>query len=528
VNQLVASLRIPGFALEALLRVEPRLRAVPCALLDSASGNDPAASGKATIRETNRPAAEAGVHPGMTVVHARARCPQIHLLARAPEAEQSLARQLLDRTRNLAPKSESTAPGHLLLDLSTLPKARQAPDSWCRECLATLVPLGVPARLALAAHPDLARLATRWPPLCARLEFRGPDPHILPPPVPQPVGPDSLRPLPIDFLDVLFPPDSLQLLAQLGIRTLDEFLELPLHERNERFGPAARLLHRLLFHPDPQPLQHTQTTEKFQQAIDFEYPIQSSQVLLFHFKRMIETTASRLRSHHRQAVALVVELGFAAASGHHRMLRLPEPSLDVAVLLGPVRVHLESLRLPEPVTGAALEAEPGLPVESQPQFFDSPLPDPHRLSETLARLESMLGPEAVGIPVRIDTHRPDSFRIEPYDPRKRMASETTWPPHALRPPALPLRRFRPPPEVVVTTAPHARGTARLPIPAAVASGPRRGQIMRLRGPFLLSGAWWENATAWRQAEWDAELDSGHLLRLAFLPPTSWRLEGCYE
>ncbi len=508
------------------MRHEPRLRASPCAMVSSAgSGSGERERSKAALLEINRPAAAAGIRPGMSAVHALARCPALRLLGRDPAAERRLARQLHELAHTLAPRVEFPAPDSLLLDVSTLPDARRAPGDWLLATLEAFVPLGVPVRIAMAGHPELASLATRSPATSASLEFNGPEAIITASATPQPVGPEHLLALPIHHLAHHLGPDSLRLLDPLGIQTLGEFIQLPLHDRNERFGPGARRIHQLLHHPTPRPVAHQQITGKCRYSIDFECDVQSSQVLVFHFKRLLESIVSNLAETHRLAVALRMELFFGSAPPHRRLLRLPEPTLDSAALLGPVRAHLESLVLGAPATGIALEAEPGMAVERQPRFFERTLPDPHRLSATLARLESLLGPEAVGVPVRADTHRPDSFRLRPFDPGETgvpVASDS--PPVATTHPGLPMRRFRPAPALAVATESVTGG---LPRPLALLSGPHRGRVVDSRGPFPLSGRWWEPDSAWRQAEWDIELESGHLLRLAYVPPDSWRLEGAY-
>jgi hypothetical protein len=130
----------------------------------------------------------------------------------------------------------------------------------------------------------------------------------------------------------------------------------------------------------------------------------------------------------------------------------------------------------------------------------------------------------VGIPVRLGGHRPDSFRVEPFQPGGRVepGGGEDWAGALL---AVPLRRYRPAFAVAVAAEPGSGGAA--PRPLALLSGPRRGRVLRARGPFALSGHWWDAGSAWRQAEWDLELESGHLLRLALVPPECWRLEGEY-
>jgi len=499
------------------------LREQPCAVIDPAQPDDRARA-KAPLLAINPAAARAGIHPGMSAVQALARCPELTTLNRHPASEREFASQLRELAHTLAPRVEAAAPDSLLLDVATLPAARRHPIDWLNATLEALASLGAPVHAALAGNPQLARLASLADETSARLHFEGPEPAITPSAALQPIAPDQLHPLPLSLLvHFELEAEHLGLFQQLGLHTLGDFARLPAQALGERFGASVRRLHELLHDQTRQPITHHAKPEQCLELIDFEHEINSSEVLIFYLKRLLKTIVPKLCFQHRAAVALRLELDFADASAHRRILRLPEPTSDPELLLRPLQVHLESLQLPGPVTGLLVEAVAGLPGTAQHHLFERALRDPHRLATTLARLESILGPDAVGIPVRVDSYRPDSFRMEPFNPGG-AAVELVECPGDLAPPPLPLRRFRPPLTLAMATEPGRGGLQR---PLAVLSGPLRGRVARFRGPFPLSGHWWDPEAAWQQAEWDVELDSGHLLRLALTPPDEWRLEGEY-
>lgn len=518
-----SALHLPAFPLEALLRSQPVLRGQPCAVIDPAQPDDRTRA-KAPLLAVNPPAARAGIHPDMSAIQALARCPELTTLDRHPDIERELASQLRELAHTLAPRVEAAASDSLLLDVATLPAARSDPSGWLNTTLDALASLGIPVQAALADNPQLAHLASLADETSARLDFEGPEPVITPSASSQPVAPDQLHPLPLSLL-VHFglEAEHLGLFRQLGLQTLGDFARLPAQALGERFGSSVRRLHELLHDQIRHPITHHEKPEKYFETIDFEYEINSSEILIFYLKRLLQAIVSKLCVQRRAAVALRLELGFGAAPAQRRMFRLPEPSSDPVLLLRPLQVHLESLQLPGPVTGLLLEVVAGLPGAAQHHLFERALRDPHRLAATLARLESILGPDSVGIPVRADSHRPDSFRMEPFNPGAAVV-EAADRPGELAPPPLPLRRFRPPLTLAMATE-SGRGGLRRPL--AVLSGPRRGRVARFRGPFPLSGHWWDPDSAWQQIEWDVELDSGHLLRLAMVPPDEWRLEGEY-
>lgn len=517
-----SALHLPAFPLEALLRLQPELRHRPCAVIDPAR-NSHRSRARAPLLAANHHAATTGIQPGWPATRALARCPALTLLDRSSAAEADARAALLALARTLAPRFELTAPDTLTLDLTSIPAARHSPADWSTRTLESLVPLGLPVRLAIATDPDIARLATCSPTTAATLDFDGPEPAATPAATPPPVTPADLHHLPLSLLaSFQLEPENLNLFAQLGLATIGHFARLPPHDLAARLSPRAATLHALLHHPPQRPLQLAQNPEKFLQVVDIEYSLTSSSLLVFHCKRLLHGLAASLAARDRVATALRLALWLDGGGVVRRELRLPEPTRREEWLLRPVEAWLEDVALSAPVVGIELEAAPQQPGAAAQDLFERGVADPHRLAHTIARLEGLLGPDAVGVPVRADSHRPDAFRLLPFAVGTPPPA-TTEPAAAVPPPALPLRRLRPPLTVMVAAEPHRR----LPRPLALLGGPHRGRIRRSRGPFPLSGAWWEPLDAWQSAEWDVETETGRLLRLAFTPPDNWQLEGEY-
>jgi protein ImuB len=63
-------------------------------------------------------------------------------------------------------------------------------------------------------------------------------------------------------------------------------------------------------------------------------------------------------------------------------------------------------------------------------------------------------------------------------------------------------------------------------PAHVRSTETSGKIIAQRGPYLLSGNWWDEKS-WRRAEWDLQLQNGELIRLQERDGV-WKIDGVYD
>src|SRR4051812_24087987 len=101
---MFAVIFIPDFALQAVLRHEPDLRAKAVALVDG-TGSKP------EIVESTAAAKQAGVIATLTPSQAMARCGNLIIKSRSPAQEASATELLLQTAYAFSPVIEATAPG---------------------------------------------------------------------------------------------------------------------------------------------------------------------------------------------------------------------------------------------------------------------------------------------------------------------------------------------------------------------------------------------------------------------------------
>lgn len=514
------ALHLHAPALEAVLRHRPETRRRPCALAGPAGPRT--AGGAETLLAANPAAARRGVVPGLHPTRALARCPELQILERDPESETRALRELLEAAESLTPDFELTRPDTLLLAIPPPPSDIRPPlDADARRRLEAL---GMPLRIAVGPTPDLAHLFALGDATGHRLVFRGPDSRW------KPAAAGTLRQLlhrlPLALARELPDPAPLDALEPWGVRSLGELAELPRQGLAERLGPPLLQLHDLLHGKHPRPLTLFKTIETFDSIESFEHSIHESQALIFRVQRLIQTILPRLRSRYQSVSIIRLNLSLETLPEHVWRISLPEPSADPAVLLRAIATHLETLRLPAPVTALKLSLTPAVAPDGQHDLFHRGIRQPHRLADTFVRLTHLLGEDRIGIPVPEFTHRPDAFHLLPPATLFRPGAAAA-PPGASSAAArtsLPLSRFRPPPEIAVAW--EADGAR--PVPLALLTGPHRGRVTDRHGPFPLSGDWWDPARRWNRLEWDLRLESGELLRLAHLPPETWTLQGRYR
>jgi protein ImuB len=110
---MFASLYIPHFGLQAVLRHQPDLRSRPVAVIA-------AESLKTAVVEFNSAAKSFGVCLGLTATQALARCSELVIVPRSPMQEDAATEILLQTASAFSPSIESTAPGVCILELKGL------------------------------------------------------------------------------------------------------------------------------------------------------------------------------------------------------------------------------------------------------------------------------------------------------------------------------------------------------------------------------------------------------------------------
>ena len=331
------------------------------------------------------------------------------------------------------------------------------------------------------------------------------------------------------------------ILHKWGIHTLGQLAALDKEQLGARLGPEAIRMWERANGRSSRLLKLIRPPESFHESFEFEREIETAEPLLFMLRRFLEQLAVRLAAIYLVAKELTLRITFAnsrqdepAVAGkqsYERVFKIPQPTNDVDLLFRMLQTHLENFRSEHPIVAVALSAEPIKPAGEQFGLFETTLRNPHQLSETLARLTALLGGDRIGTPVLEETHRPDAFRMQPFrwdivesassavarakeDVPSGQSFDALRTAHA----TAALRRFRP---AVSASVLQDEDT-----PAHVRSAEMSGKIIAQRGPYFLSGNWWDEKS-WARAEWDLQLQNGELVR-AHERDGVWKIDGIYD
>jgi protein ImuB len=458
----------------------------PVALLDTEGSR---------IIEVNPVAAAAGIEIGVTTSLALARTSELQLFAPATELEHQQQSALLQLCYRYSPYLENTAAGVCTLDLQG--RKDHNPEWWARELLAQWRSFGFIGQIGIGPNPEVAWQAAK----------------IANPFLQVTAESNLLQSLPLESLNPS--PYLFDILRNWGVRTLGALTRLPREEIGQRLGLEGLSLWDRAAGKSKNVLKQTQPPETFIETVDLEHRLETLEPLLFLLRRFLERLTLRITAVYRFIAEIRLTLALDDGEKIVRNLQIPAPTRDVEALFRIASQYLDTVQTSAPIVGFELEAIPSNPGQNQFDLFQSGLKDPNRFFQTLARLAALLGNDQVGIPEKLNTHKPDSVRLRmpTFDWSGTDQAENKH----LRI-GVPLRRYRPAIPVEVQLNKEK--------PTWICGHTVTGQVRVARGPWRTSGNWW-NADRWDMQEWDVELEDGALYRLA-LNAGRWVIVGVYD
>ncbi len=415
--------------------------------------------------------------------------------------------------REFSPRLEVHGDREISLDLSGLARLFGDARTIAEELRRTAADRGLRVRVAIAATRVTARLLVHHR---AGLTIAEPGTEAA-----------VLAPLPLSLLTVVAPGDGIRMadtLRRWGLRTLGDVAALPPDDVAARLGQDGVAWQRCARGDDARPLVPAVPEERFEQALDLEWPIEGLEPLSFVLGRLMDPLSAHLERRGRGAAVLHVRLHLVTRVVHERSLQLPAPMRDARALRTLALLDLESHPPGAAIDRVVVAVDPTPGRVVQFSLLTRPLPSPEQLSTLNARLAALMGDGRCGSPVLADTWQPGAFAMQPFaprdegppDPRSRGDAES-HPSDDLRDsasprsvaPALALRRFRMPAPARV------RVEDGRPVRVAIdRRGFGGGRVETAAGPWRTSGAWWvDGGAAWDRDEWDVSLSDGVSYRI---------------
>jgi protein ImuB len=493
-----ASIFVPNFIWQAVVRAEPELRERALALID---GNPPFRK----VVAMNEKAARAGIQLGMTKANAE-QFTGIAIRARSRVLEKAAHAALLDIGWSISPRIEDTAEDAIALDVAGLNYLFKSEEEIGEELVRRSRECGLMVRAAIAANVETAAVAA----------------HGFPGITVIPAGQEAKRlsELPVG---VLSPSDkTAETLRRWGVHTCGAFAGLPVLRLSERLGQEGVRLHALARGERARSLSIAEPGLMFEEEMELADAVEALDPLSFLLGRMLDQLCTRLTARALAAGAIQIRLelqpsaenaidarqdSFFEQRGpglYETQLQLPVPTRDSKMLLKLLRLRLQFHPPTAAIQKIKLTAEAVRPRATQSGLFLPSFPDPERLEITIARIANVVGEGNVGAPSLVDTHRPGAFQVERFAASLEITKtrrggnngDVQGRPRELFKIPTSFRTFRP--------AIPAKLAVEKGVPATVIFQSACGDVLAASGPWRTSGGWWQE-DFWNHEEWDLQI-----------------------
>lgn len=522
-TRLYACLYVPDFAVAVLLRDERNLQTPPALVFTGAEPNQ-------VVYSANTVARSAGVREGMSVAQAQARfavakLPEAGRLEMHPRDEQVEARtqrELLETALTTSPRVEDSAPGLLVVDLAGLENPHASADILHQK----VEQLGLPVHVAVSQNRFVA--------LCAARTHEGVT-HIFPH-----QAQAFLKDLPLDILPL--EEKERTVFARWGIGKVGELARLPLDSLVTRFGERGACLAKLARGDDDTLFSAWQKPSIFEEGQEFDWPVGDLDQLSFPLADLLRNLCARLRTHGFAAESVRVALKRSDGVVFERIVALSYPLAEPQTLLKLVRLDLAAHPPGEMVEGVVVAVRPTPQRFLQHNLFLPARPRPEKLAVTLVRLTHLVGPDRVGSPAVVDTHRPRAFAVAAFVPpregrRTSAAATSTARKRSLLAPTTNAQKERAAPESLYPRrlamafrcfrpAVAAEVILQGKQPRYVNGGDISGSVQAYAGPWRVCGEWWSD-DVWAYEEWDVEVGAQLYRVCCELASRSWHIAGVY-
>ena len=340
----------------------------------------------------------------------------------------------------------------------------------------------------------------------------------------------------------------LDVLWRLGIRTLGDLAALSEADVLGRFGWLGLLAHRLAWGLDDHPLQTEVVGEDADAVAEIDPPADRIETVAFTARALADDMLARLNRDGLDCMCVDIEAHSDSGHASHRRWR-HEFRFGAADIVDRVRWQLEGwYRSPERPTGpiTLIRMTPCVVAPSdgrQLGMWGATSATDERAARVLARVQGLLGVEAVTVPRLASGRRPaDTGRRLPYDAaarsqeakktkKKAKAADAPWP--GRLPPPQPAVVLAQPEPITVTDCGGApvtvggRGEASAPPWQVTNSRGDRRRVVSWTGPWPLDERWWRPSVRRRQARFQMVLDDGSA-HLCVLESGRWWREATYD
>ncbi len=324
-------------------------------------------------------------------------------------------------------------------------------------------------------------------------------------------SPDTFQKLPLSDLPI--ERDTLNVFTDLGLRRVEDLIEIPREELIGRYGREFEEIIDIAEQKSSAVLTPNLKESESSWSYLLDSPVEDFEQLIFLLNHGLDDLFVRIAHIGLSTEQLDLLFELSNRTKRKYQIKTSFPTLERSFWLKLINLRV-SLDPPEAgIKAVNVIAHFTKPRPSQTGLYAVSRPEPQSLLLTVNKLKKLVGEENVGVPVIIDQRAAEAFTLDAEAMPAGRESIESGPAK----PIIAFSYFRPPirAEVLVREG-------RL---VFLRTKYFSGHVIEYSGVWRANSKWWENS--WKTQEWDVEVEAQGVYRLCKVGH-EWFLIGEYD
>jgi len=322
---------------------------------------------------------------------------------------------------------------------------------------------------------------------------------------------NEFQQLPLEDLDI--EQDTLNVFSDLGIRRIEELLQIPTNELVKRYGQEFVEVIDVIQQNGRRFVTPNIRDNNVSWSFELDFPVEDFEQLIFILNHGLDKLLSQVVDHGFSTEHLDISFRLRDKTAKSYEIKTSFPTLEKTFWL-----KLINLRISLDPPGAGIVSVNVVshftrPRPAQKGLYAVSRPEPESLLLTANKLKKLVGEKNVGVPVLLNQRLAEAFTLD----ADKLPSGTERIEVREDGPVIAFSYFNPP--IAAKVSIRNKQLIHLHTPYV------SGKVKECSGVWRRNSRWWNRG--WNTEEWDIEIENGGVYRLCRIS-SHWFLVGEYD
>ena len=392
----------------------------------------------------------------------------------------------------------------VLFDVSGLDRLIGSQQKISQKILGHIRKSNVSGSVAVADTVDTAKLLARNKTLGGSAADLAAEPPVL-------VQPDTFHQLPLEDLEI--EQDTLNVFSDLGIRRVEDLLQIPTDELVKRYGQEFIEVIDVIQQNGRRFVTPNVRENNVSWSFDLDFPVEDFEQLIFILNHGLDKLLNQVVEHGFSTEHLDISFRLRDKTTKSYEIKTSFPTLEKTFWLKLINLRISLDPPGVGIVSVNVVSHFTRPRPAQKGLYAVSRPEPESLLLTANKLKKLVGEENVGVPVLLNQRLPEPFTLD----ADKLPSGTERIEVREDGPVIAFSYFNPP--IAAKVSIRDKQLIHLHTPYV------SGKVKECSGVWRRNSRWWNRG--WNTEEWDVEIENGGVYRLCRIS-SHWFLVGEYD